>query len=113
MDSYRKTRLADLIATRYQGERGRFLRDARISKGRLTQLLDPGMAFGERAAKALVERLRLPVGYFETSYSDWPFSSCRQDYEALSPDEKSQLDAIVNAFINGASKKKGTNGKAA
>lgn len=36
-----------------------------LSKGRLSQLLDPDQPFGETAARNLEERLELEPGYFD------------------------------------------------
>ena len=66
MKELRKKRLATLLAgSPYHGDRGAFLRDSGISKGRLTQLLDPNEPFGDVAAKNLAESLGLDSGYFE------------------------------------------------
>jgi SOS-response transcriptional repressor LexA len=72
MDDTRRKRLAELIATHYKGDRAAFIRASGLSKGRVTQLLDPGGRFGERAAQELVrrlndgdERLNLDERYFE------------------------------------------------
>ena len=62
---HRRQRLLTFIARRYPGDRKGFLRDARISGGRLSQLLKPGAVFGERAARHLEESLRLPDMYFD------------------------------------------------
>lgn len=65
MDGYRKTRLALLIQTRYKEDRAAFGRDAGLTKGRISQLLDPDEPFGERAAASLVTKLNLPDRWFE------------------------------------------------
>lgn len=36
-----------------------------LTKGRLSQLLDPEEPFGDVAARNLAERLKLPPGYFD------------------------------------------------
>lgn len=72
MDETRRKRLAELIATRYNGDRTAFIRASGLSKGRVTQLLDPEERFGEEAAQNLVRRLnesdetlKLDERYFE------------------------------------------------
>jgi SOS-response transcriptional repressor LexA len=66
MDQHRKRRLAHLIKSRYNDSQAELARDAKLTEGRITQLLDPDQPFGERAARSLVERLRLDDDrYFE------------------------------------------------
>ena len=66
MHDLRRQRLKDLIATRYRGDRSAFLSESGLSKGRLSQLLKPGEAFGDNAARNLEERLHLDPGYFDS-----------------------------------------------
>ena len=42
------------------------MKDAGITKGRLSQLLDPDLPFGDVAARNMEERLRLEPGYFDS-----------------------------------------------
>ena len=75
MNNIRRQRLSGLLSTKYNSERGDFLRDAEITKGRLSQLLQAGGVFGERAARALEEKLKLPQFYLDFSENDpasWP-----------------------------------------
>ena len=65
MDLRRKRRLELYIATQCGGDRGLLIKRSKLSKGRITQLLDPDAAFGERAARSLSKKLRLSPGYFE------------------------------------------------
>lgn len=65
MDSLRRSRLEELIRTRYKGERAGLLREAGLTSGRITQLLDPNEVFGERAARSLEQKLGLPARWFE------------------------------------------------
>lgn len=60
MDSQRRTRLLQLLATRYNGDRAQLILDSKLSKGRISQLLDASQAFGERAARDLERKLGLP-----------------------------------------------------
>lgn len=65
MDSHRRTRLADLLATRYKGNRADLITASGLSKGRISQLLKPGEAFKENAARSLEDALGLRRGYFD------------------------------------------------
>lgn len=65
MKEIRRYWLAELLnGARFHGDRAAFCRDADITKGRLTQLLDPREAFGDLAAQKLADKLGLPDGYF-------------------------------------------------
>lgn len=59
MDHVRKHRLAKLIQTRFKGERAALINESGLSKGRISQLLDPRETFGERAARELERKLGL------------------------------------------------------
>jgi hypothetical protein len=61
----RRQKLQHLIDESYQHDRGKFLRAAHITKGRLSQLLDPRFPFGDAAARNLETRLALAPGYFD------------------------------------------------
>ena len=47
MHALRRQKLRLLITDRYKGDRGAFLKDADITKGRLSQLLDAELPFGD------------------------------------------------------------------
>lgn len=66
MHALRRQKLRDLLTYRFKGDRGAFLRASGLTKGRLTQLLDPDQPFGDVAARNLEERLQLDVGYFDS-----------------------------------------------
>lgn len=65
MDTHRKARLAHLLQTRYKGVRADFISESGLSKGRVSQLLDPNDAFGERAARELERKLGLSDRWFD------------------------------------------------
>jgi hypothetical protein len=65
MQALRRHKLAHLLATRFGGDRALMLQDTGMSKGRLSQLLDPNLPFGDTAARRLEERLQLDPGYFD------------------------------------------------
>ncbi len=66
MHALRRHKLRLLLNTRFNGDRGKFLEKSGLSKGRLTQLLDPAEPFGDIAARNLEQRLELDPGYFDT-----------------------------------------------
>lgn len=69
LTEYRKSRLAALINTRpYDGNQMAFAKKAGLSKGRISQLLDPEASFGERSARSISTKLRLGERYFEEGF---------------------------------------------
>ncbi|QRF60216.1 LexA family transcriptional regulator [Variovorax paradoxus] len=71
MTKHRKRRLRALIdAAPYNGSQLEFSRAANLSEGRISQLLDSRLAFGERSARKIELELRLPDRYFETGFDD-------------------------------------------
>jgi hypothetical protein len=92
-DQHRKKRLELLIASPpYSGDRTKFIHKAGLTKGRISQLLDPGEAFGERAAKALAERLGLSdARWFDqgaiSERGVWPFALITPDQLLTLPPE--------------------------
>lgn len=70
MESTRRKRLAQLISTKYNGVQADLVRESGLSAGRITQLLDPNDTFGERAARSLEQRLRLPTRWFDQDESN-------------------------------------------
>ena len=65
MHALRRHKLRLLLEGAYQNDRGQFLEKSGISKGRLSQLLDPDEPFGDVAARNLEDRLELEPGYFD------------------------------------------------
>jgi hypothetical protein len=65
MHNLRRQKLKQLLDTRFGGDRGRFLSESGLTKGRLSQLLDPDQPFGDVAARNLEDRLQLDPGYFD------------------------------------------------
>lgn len=66
MHALRRSKLRHLLDVQFKGDRGLFLKRSGLTKGRLSQLLDPDEPFGDVAARNLAERLQLPAGYFDT-----------------------------------------------
>lgn len=65
MHALRRSKLRHLLDVQFKGDRGAFLKRSGLTKGRLSQLLDPKEPFGDVAARNLAERLELPPGYFD------------------------------------------------
>jgi len=66
MKNLRRKRLVDLLnGPRFNGDRAAFLSSSGLSKGRLTQLLDPSKPFGDAAARNLCDSLGLSEGWFD------------------------------------------------
>lgn len=105
MHDLRRQRLRDLIDTRFRGDRGAFLSAAGLSKGRLSQLLDPNMPFGDNAARNLEERLELPAGYFDTM--DARTLQFALMFEALPAHQKERWEEIVRTLAPPPSPQKG------
>lgn len=85
-----------MIETRYRGDRGALLSDAGITKGRLSQLLDPNKPFGDNAARNLEEKLELPPGYFDTM--DARTLQFALMFEALPAHQKERWEDIVKTL---------------
>jgi hypothetical protein len=66
MDALRRQKLRHLLDTKFGNDRQRLVKAAQMTKGRLSQLLDPAFPFGDRAARNLEDRLGLPAGYFDS-----------------------------------------------
>lgn len=66
MHSLRRYKLRQLLESRFKGDRGAFLTESGITKGRLSQLLDENEPFGDVAARKMEERLQLEPGYFDS-----------------------------------------------
>ena len=65
MHALRRHKLRSLLNVKFKGDRGAFLKASGLTKGRLTQLLDPDEPFGDVAARNLEQRLELDPGYFD------------------------------------------------
>lgn len=93
MHALRRQKLLTLIADRFHGKRGEFLKASGLSAGRLTQLLDPAEPFGDVAARNLEERLRLDPGYFDAM--DARTLKFAMAFEALPPELKTRWEDLV------------------
>lgn len=102
LDQHRKKRLELLIASPpYNGDRTAFIAKSGLSKGRVSQLLDPKEAFGERAGMRLAETLRLPdPRWFDKGAigdaGAWPFLVLKPDeLLTLHPDDLAAVEQIA------------------
>lgn len=68
-DTVRRAEFAAYFQKAYGGDRGRFLDETGMSKGRVTQFFDESEPFGERAAINLEKRLGLAPGTIFKSLS--------------------------------------------
>lgn len=66
MRELRRARFKALLeGPRFKGDRAAFCAASGLSKGRVSQLLDPAEPFGDVVAQRLVESLGLRAGYFD------------------------------------------------
>ena len=93
MHALRRHKLARLIADVFNGDRGAFLTKTGLTKGRLSQLLDPSTPFGDVAARNLEDRLELPAGYFDAMDARTLDFALR--FEHLPPHQKAQWEQLV------------------
>lgn len=93
MHALRRSKLRHLLDVVFKGDRGAFLNKSGLSKGRLSQLLDPAEPFGDVAARNLAQRLELPEGYFDQMDAEtlrWAVA-----FDALPPHLKAKWSEIV------------------
>jgi hypothetical protein len=93
MQALRRHRLSQLLQGAFRGDRAALLRRSGLSKGRLSQLLDPAQPFGERAARQLEKRLRLEPGHLDSMSPDTVQWAVR--FEALSPEMRARWGQLV------------------
>lgn len=93
MHALRRHKLRQLLAEKYSGDRGRFLQDSGLTKGRLSQLLKDGEPFGDTAARNLEERLQLEPGFFDAM--DARTVQFALKFEALPADVKARWEQLV------------------
>lgn len=70
------------------------MRASGITKGRLSQLLDPDLPFGDNAARNLEQRLQLDKGYFDAMHPrtlDFALA-----FEQLPEHQKEQWEALID-----------------
>jgi hypothetical protein len=65
MHNLRRQKLRVLLRDAFNNDRGRFLEQSGITKGRLSQLLNDDEPFGDVAARNLESKLHLEPGFFD------------------------------------------------
>jgi hypothetical protein len=66
-DATRRTVLLRYLRDTLKGDRAMLIAKSKLTKGRITQLLDPNEPFGEKAGRSLALKLGLPGDYFDRS----------------------------------------------
>lgn len=112
MDAHRKKRLEQLIAAPpYNNDRPAFIKASGLTKGRIAQLLDPNLPFGERSARSLAAAMNLSDerwfdrgGLQETVR--WPFVSITPEQFYSLPDDVHRMAeaVLLQALRSGESK---------
>lgn len=94
MHALRRQKLRELLSRQFKGDRGAFLTASGLTKGRLTQLLDPNEPFGDVAARNLEDRLHLEPGYFDAM--DSRTLQFALTFEALPEHLKAQWEQLAS-----------------
>jgi hypothetical protein len=103
MHATRRKRLQFLLTTRFGGDRQALISASGKSKGRISQLLEVGSTFSERAARSIEDALGLPAFYLDIeddAPSIWPEDVKRAGQLLLSmtPDERAKAYAVILAL---------------
>jgi hypothetical protein len=107
MDADRRRRLLAYVKAHYGGpfgsiDRNKLMARTQLTKGRISQLFDEDQPFGERAARALAERLGLRLDYFERDELDIDLDPDTLDfalrYQRASRDQRAVLRSVQEAF---------------
>lgn len=97
---HRKMRLRALIdSSQYAGSQASFAKAVGISEGRVSQLLDPNLSFGERSARNIATELRLGDRYFEEGFI--PESEVSSNVEPALELKKSRRVPITGSVKGG------------
>ena len=94
MHSLRRQKLHSLLQSRFKGDRGAFLSESGLTKGRLSQLLDPDQPFGDVVARNLESRLHLEPGFFDAM--DERTVQFALLFESLPENQKDQWERLVD-----------------
>lgn len=97
MDALRRQKLQHLLNTKFGSDRQRLIQAAQMTKGRLSQLLDPELPFGEKAARNLEARLGLSAGYFDNM--DPRTLAWATTFDALPENVKAQWEHLAKMLI--------------
>jgi hypothetical protein len=93
MHALRRQKLRLLLNDRFKGDRAEFLKTSGLTKGRLSQLLDPNEPFGDTAARNLESRLELEPGYFDAM--DSRTLQFALAFESLPAHQKAHWESLV------------------
>lgn len=97
----RRERLRELIETRYSGNRKWFASASGLSESRIGQLLSPnyrnGTSFGEKAARAIEAKLRLPTNYFDQAVDGQDSGESEEDFVRIEADGYSLQKGLFQA----------------
>lgn len=111
-DLARRRRFVDyFLGKAINGDRAELIRKSGLTKGRIAQFFDSRQAFGERAARSLAQRLRLPSDYFERDFEDALSSDITCDdakaiarwYQAATGVQRAAIDALIAAIDQASS----------
>ena len=111
-DIARRRRFVDyFLGKAINGDRAELIRKSGLTKGRIAQFFDSRQAFGERAARSLAQRLRLPSDYFEQDLEDALSSDITCDdakavarwYQAATGVQRAAIDALIAAIDHASS----------
>lgn len=94
-DAQRRRRFIAYFEQKYRGDRGRFIQDTGLTKGRVAQLFDEDQPFGERAAHNLTSKLRLSPDFFDRDQDEGPaLLESSNDYAEVPV--KRELDTLAH-----------------
>lgn len=110
-DNERRRRFVEFFNTKLKGDRRLLMEKTGLTKGRVTQLLDPSEPFGEKAAASLAEKLGLPSDFFsleQAPMSQWGGIDTLSPFEVqlvtffrlLSEDRRHELLIELNNEVN-------------
>lgn len=100
MHALRRQKLQTLLRLKFKDDRGAFLKASGLTKGRLSQLLDPEQPFGDVAARNLETRLKLDPGFFDSM--DERTVQFAMLFESLPPHQKERWEQLA-AMLGGTS----------
>jgi hypothetical protein len=107
MNAERRRRLIAYVKAHFGGpfgsiDRNKLMARTGLTKGRISQLFDEGQPFGERAARAMAERLGLRLDYFERDVDDVDLDPDTLDfalrYQRATRDQRAVLRSVQEAF---------------
>lgn len=107
MDAERRRRFIEYFNGPLGGDRQKLMKKTGISKGRVTQLLDPNETFGQLTATRLAKALKLDPHYFERDAVDVSVEKLSPEalafaakYEAMTTKERHRLARLYEAALD-------------